>query len=145
MHSVADYSDKELEQELTRGKLDKEQQLADGSTKSVNVVTGAVGSAYLLDVSVEGVIVSALVDIGSQSTIISRAFLHKVFTECGETPPRLQEPSTKFKGKGGNPILITAQVPLTLRVDGRVTSVPVFIQPDSEQECLLGSNALPAL
>lgn len=53
VHSVADYSDKELEQELTRRRLDKEQQLADGSTKSVNVVTGAVGSAYLLNVSVE--------------------------------------------------------------------------------------------
>ena len=46
--SVADCSDKELEQELTRRKLDKEQQLADEPTKSGNVVTGAVGSAYLL-------------------------------------------------------------------------------------------------
>ena len=75
VHSVADYSDKELEQELTRRKLDKEQQLADEPTKSVNVVTSAVGSAYLLDVSVGGLVVSALVDTGSQSTIISRAFL----------------------------------------------------------------------
>ena len=62
----------------------------------------------------------------------------------GDTPPRLQEPCTKFKGKGGNPIQITAQVPLTLSVDEKVTSVPVFIQPDSEQDCLLGSNVLPA-
>ena len=30
-------------------------------------------------------------------------------------------------------------------MDGKVTSVPVFIQPDSEQDCLLGSNVLPAL
>ena len=65
--------------------------------------------------------------------------------ECGKVPPRLQEPCTKFKGKGGNPINITAQVPLTLSVDGKVTSVPIFIQPDSEQDCLLGSNVLPAL
>ena len=148
VHSVADYSNKELEQELTRRKLDKEQQLADEPTKSVNVVTGAVGSAYLLDVSVGGLVVSALVDTGSQSTIMSRAFLHKVFAHMrglGDTQPRLQEPCTKFKGKGGNPIQITAQVPLTLSVDGKVTSVPVFIQPDSEQDCLLGSNVLPAL
>ena len=34
---------------------------------------------------------------------------------------------------------------LTLSMDGRVTSVPVFIQPDSEQECLLGSNAFTAV
>ena len=83
------------------------------------------------------------IDTGSQSTIISRAFLHKVFAhmrKSGETPPRLEEPCTKFKGKSGNPILITAQVPLTLSVEGKVTSVPVFVQPDSEQECLLGSN-----
>ena len=120
MHSVADYSDKELEQELTRRKLDKEQQLADEPTKSVDVVTSAVGSAYLLDVSVGGLVVSALVDTGSQSTIISREFLHKVLPHMrslGDTPPRLQEPCTKFKGKGGNNIQITAQVPLTLRVD----------------------------
>ena len=129
VRSVADYSDRELEQELTRRRLDKEQQLADEPTKSVNVVTGAIGSAYLLDVSVEGIVVSSLVDTGSQSTIISRAFLHKVFAhmrKSGETPPRLQEPCTKFKGKGGKPILITAQVPLTLSVDGKVTCVPVL-------------------
>ena len=79
VHSVADYSDKELEQELTRRKLDKEQQLADEPTKSINVVTSAVGSVYLLDVSVGELVVSALVDTESQSTIISCAFLHKVF------------------------------------------------------------------
>ena len=33
----------------------------------------------------------------------------------------------------------------TLAVDGKSTTVPVFVQPDSEQECLLGSNVLPAL
>ena len=40
---------------------------------------------------------------------------------------------------------MTAQVTLTLAVDGRSTTVPVLVQPDSEQECLLGSNAFPAL
>ena len=30
-------------------------------------------------------------------------------------------------------------------MDGRSTTVPVFVQPDSEQECLLGSNVLPSL
>ena len=132
MRSVADYSDQELEQELTRRRLDKEQQLADEPAKSVNVVTGVVGSAYLLDVSVGGLVVLVLVDTGSQSTIISRAFLHKVFAHMrslGETPPRLQEPCTRFKGKGGNPIQMTAQVPLTISVDGKVTSVPVLYSP----------------
>lgn len=40
---------------------------------------------------------------------------------------------------------MTAQVLFTLAVDGKSTTVPVFVQPDSEQECLLGSNVLPAL
>ena len=30
-------------------------------------------------------------------------------------------------------------------MDGQVTTVPVYIQPDSEQECSLGFNTLPAL
>ena len=101
----------------------------------MNVVTGDVVLAYLLDVSVGGLVVSALVETGSQSTIISCAFLHKVFAymrSLGNTPPRLQEPCSTFKVKGGNPIQITAQVPLTLSMDGKVTSVPVFIQPDSQ-------------
>ena len=57
-------------------------------------------------------------------------------------PPILQEPCIKFRGKGENPIHITTQVLLTLCVDGKVTSVPVFKQPDYE---LLGSNVLLAL
>ena len=96
------------------------------------MVTGAIGS---LEVSLEGLGVSAIVDTGPQSTTISRALLHKVFVHIrnsGKAPPRLQEPCTKFRGKGGNPILITAQVPLTLCLDGKEASVPVFVQPDSE-------------
>ena len=54
VHSVADYTDRELEQELTRRRFEKEQQLVEEPTKSVNVVTGAVGSAYMLEVSVAG-------------------------------------------------------------------------------------------
>lgn len=30
-------------------------------------------------------------------------------------------------------------------MDCKSTTVPVFVQPDSEQECLLGSNVLPVL
>ncbi|ETX01158.1 MAG: hypothetical protein ETSY2_37740 [Candidatus Entotheonella gemina] len=106
VHSVSDCTDKELEQELSRRRLDKEQKLADVTSPVVNVVTGAIGSVYQLDVSVEGLAVSAIVDTGSQSTIISRALLHKVFAHIrnsGKVPPRLQEPCTKFRGKGGKP------------------------------------------
>ena len=146
---VDELSDKELEQELSKRRLDKEQQLAsDCVESSVNIVTGAVGPSYWLQISVEGLAVSALVDTGSQSTIISRSLLHKVFLHLkkhGKTLPTLDYPCTKFKGKGGHPIGVSAQVLFTLSVDGKSTTVPVFVQPDSEQECLLGSNVLPAL
>ena len=147
--SVDELSDRELEQELSKRRLEKEQQLASESAESsVNVVTGAVGPSYWLQVTVEGLPVSALVDTGSQSTIISRSLLHKVFKhlkENGKALPTLEHPCTKFKGKGGHAIGVTAQVLFTLAVDGKSTAVPVFVQPDSEQECLLGSNVLPAL
>ena len=147
--SVDELSDRELEQELSKRRLEKEQQLASASAESsVNVVTGAVGPSYWLQVTVEGLPVSALVDTGSQSTIISRSLLHKVFKhlkENGKALPILEHPCTKFKGKGGHAIGVTAQVLFTLAVDGKSTAVPVFVQPDSEQECLLGSNVLPAL
>ena len=92
--------------------------------------------------------VSALIDTGSQSTIISRSLLRKVsvhLKETGKPLPKLEYPRSKFKGKRGHPIGVSAQVTFTLAVDGRSTTVPVFVQPDSEQECLLGSNVLPAL
>ena len=50
-----------------------------------------------------------------------------------------------YKVQGGHPLNVTAQVSFTLAVDGRSTTVPVFVQPDSKQECLLGSNVLPSL
>ena len=108
--------------ELSRRRLDKEQQLMETQVESsVNVVTGA-------DVSVEGVSVPALVDTGSQSTIISRSFLHKVFAHVktsGKELPRLEQPCTNlFRGKGGHPIVVTAQVVLTISTDGKSISVP---------------------
>lgn len=39
-------------------------------------------------------------------------------------------------------LTITAQLNLTFTLDGRMVSIPTFVQPDSEQECLLGVNAL---
>jgi len=48
--------------------------------------------------------------------------------------------------KGGNcELTITAQVSLTFTADGHSVTVPTFIQPDSEQDCLLGVNVLPLL
>ena len=109
----------------------------------------AVGPTTLwLNVTVEGVPVDAMVDSGSESTIISRRMLHKVFCHCrqlGPPEPKLTVPSITFYGKGGKvsgkELLITAQTVLILSSDRRSAQVPVFVQPFSEQDCLLGMNA----
>ena len=63
--SAAGLSDEQLEEKLTKRRLDKEQELVDEHMESsVNVVTGAVGPSYWLQISVEGVVVPALVDTG---------------------------------------------------------------------------------
>ena len=149
--TVKQLSSAELEQELSKRRLDGEQQLLDACLKSnVQVVTGAVGPSYWLEVLVEGVSVSAMVDTGSQSTIVSRSLLHKVFKHMereGKPLPKLECPSAKLRGKGGHPIDVTAQVKFTFSVNGRsiVTLGPVFVQPNSEQECLLESNVLSVI
>ncbi len=64
----------------------------------------------------------------------------------GQPLPALETPTVRLLGKdgrgGGQELIITAQVRLTMEADGECTTVPVFIQP---QQCLLGMNALPAL
>ena len=57
----------------------------------------------------------------------------------------LELPSPFLYGKGGNLLDITARVNLTITVDDYTVTVPVFVQPDSAQECLLGMNVLPQL
>ena len=149
--TMADLSDQQLKDELAQRMLDKEQQMLTEPYSTVKVVSGAVGPNLLFDISVEGVAVAAMVDTGSQATIISRSLLHKVNSQLksqGKSLARLKLPSMPLYGKGGpseRELDITAQVELTLAADGRKVTVPVFIQPNSEQACLLGTNALFAL
>ena len=94
-----------------------------------------------------------LVDTGAQSTIISCSTLHTVFRHLqqqGKEEPQLELPIARLyvkNGKnGGKELNITAQVTLNFTVDEKsVQSVPVFVQPDSSQDCLLGTNAIPLL
>ena len=92
----------------------------------------SLGQSYWLQVSVEGMVVPVLVDKGSQLTIISCSLLHKIFCYWKKLIPVLERPCIKFKGKGGQPICVTTQVSFTLAVDVKSTTVPVFVQPDSE-------------
>ena len=96
-------SSAELEQELSKRRLDGELELLDAGLQSnVQVVTGAAGPSYWLEVLVEGVAISAMVDTGLQSTIVSCSLLHKVFKQMqreGKPLPKLECLSTKLRGK----------------------------------------------
>lgn len=91
---------------------------------------------------------------GSQSTIISRSTLHALnrnlhVLQEGKKLPPLELPTARLYGKdgpkGGRELVITAQISLSFSVDGKSVRVPVFVQPDSEQACLSGINAMSAL
>ena len=72
---MAEMTDNQLEQELASRKLAREQQILNGSgdVSTVNVVEGAVRPTVMLELSVEGLQVAAVVDTASNSTIISRS------------------------------------------------------------------------
>ena len=114
--------------------------------------SNAVGPTLMLQLQIEGVPVEAMVDTGSQSTVVSRAVLHEVgkhLHQQGREMPQLRAPTARLYGKdcGGErrELDITAEVSLKIEADGKAVTAPVFIQPDSEQPCLLGMNIAPAL
>ena len=63
--------------------------------------------------------------------------------------PQLRLPTARLYGKdcGGErqELDITAEVSLKIEADAKAVTAPVFVQPDSEQPCLLGMNIAPAL
>ena len=155
---VEDLTEQELERLLAERRLQRERgSVTNPEVSHANTITAtaahakAVGAALETDVSIEGVSVRCLIDTGAQSTIISRATLRKVAQLLklqGRPPPSLELPRVKLLGKGKGDyreLTITAQVGLTYMLDGRSAIIPTFIQPDSEQDCLLGANALPLL
>ena len=154
---IDDLTDSQLEKLLADRRLDREKQELAASSQA-NVIkassqqAGAVGTLIYVDICIEGTPVRAMVDTGAQSTIISRSTLHAVsqnLKQQGRELPPLELPTVRLYGKdgkkGGNELLITAQAPLMLSLDDRSVSVPVFVQPDSDQACLLGINAIPGL
>ena len=76
---------------------------------------------------------------------ISRSLLHRVARQgrCdGSRPLELEMPTARLYGKdgpsGASQLPITAQVDLRIQMNGETVTVPVFVQPDSTQDCLLG-------
>lgn len=79
---VSDLSDAELERILAEQRRTREQSLLVENAQ-VNAITAAaevaaVGPTLVMDVTIEGETVEAMVDTGSQSTIISRDALHRI-------------------------------------------------------------------
>ena len=154
-HIADDLTVEQLEELLSRKRLVEEQKGLKDKLSTVSAVTasatdvGAIGPTLFLSVSIEGEKVEAMVDCGSPTTIISRSLLYSIARNMqsqGRKPPELTRPVLKLYGKDGKrELVITAQTTLTIEADGESACVPVFIQPDSEQPCLLGMNALPSL
>ena len=151
-----DLTEEQLEQMLADRRLRREQSLfGDNAINTIRAEDNgvpAVGPTLLLDVSIEGLPVKATIDTGAQSTIISRSTLHVIgrhLSQSGHPLPTLEKPIVQLHGKdgpgGGRQLTITAQLQLTFTVDGESVNVLVFVQPDSEQPCLLGMNAIPSL
>ena len=153
-----DLTDEQLETMLAQRRLRKEQQLlTESSDVSCIVPTKgtagkAIGPSLYFDIDIEGVRVTAMVDSGSPTTIISGSLLHRIANQLrndSKPIPDLLTPSLRLYGKdgprGGPELLITAETNLTLMADGKTVFVPVFIQPDSSQSCLLGMNAAQPL
>ena len=149
-------TEEELEFLLARCRLQKEQQglqtAPEGNVACVKATPPpngpVIGPLLYCDLEVEGVPVVSMVDCGSQTTIISRSFLHRVAQRLksnGKPLPELKMPTVRLYGKDGpngkNQLPITAQVDLLVKVGGKTVSVTMFVQPDSAQECLLGTNA----
>ena len=155
--SSSELSTPQLQKLLAQRLVDEEQTLmmGDANTVTTGVETAtsqAVGPTLCMPVNVGGVTVEAFVDTGSQSTIISRAMLHEIarhWKSQGQPLPVLEEPTVRLFGKdgrgGGRELVITAQLQIPIEADGESTVVPVFVQPESAQQCLLGMNVLPAL
>ena len=121
--TVAEMPDNQLEQELASCKLVREWQIIRGSgdVSTVNVVEGAVGPTLMLELSVEGLQVAAVVDTASNSTIISRSMLHKIkhHLQTQEKPiPQLELPCVLLYGKEGTKgkLLFKYHLPLHVMV-----------------------------
>ena len=151
--NTQEQSVQQLEQLLATMRLNLEQSKL--NTLRVGTVFAdsveAVGPVVSVEVQIEGCPVQAVVDTGAQSTILSRALLHRIaksMQDSGRDGPELVRPSAKLYGRSGadcSELTITAEAKLEVELDGHHVKVPVFIQPESDIPCLLGMNVLPRL
>ena len=121
------------------------------STVTASGAPTAIGPTLELDVVV-GSVTIAMVDTGSQSSIISRSLLHKngwQLRRLGKPVPTLEPASVCLYDKDGaagqHELNITAQVTLVVAAGGVSVPIVFFIQPDSTHDCLIGMTVAPTL
>ena len=99
-------TEEQLEQMLASRRLSREQALLNGSATNTVSAAGddvpAVGPTLLLNVSIEGFPVEAMVNTGAQSTIISRSTLHEIGCHLSQNRhplPTLERPTVQLYGR----------------------------------------------
>ena len=102
---------------LQYNRLQEEIQLLQEDSVQVDIVTTTAEAIYLTgyDIEVEGVPIEAIIDCGSQSSIISRELLHQIgrtLYHQHRPLPALDRPMHKFSGKGGDELVVTAKTTL---------------------------------
>ena len=109
--------------------------LAESSATNVVLSSAAqaVGNLCYTEVCIEGLPVKAMVDTGAQSTIIYQTLIHAInrhVKQQGRELPPLKLPSARLYGKdgekGGQELLITAQVNLVVSLGDCSVTVPIF-------------------
>ena len=100
-------SESQLEALLTEKRRQREEASPPTDSAQTSVVTASseeanvVGPVVIMGVNIEGVPVSAMIDTGAQSTIISRATLHAVVRHLQSKNlkvPRLENPTVRLYG-----------------------------------------------
>ena len=159
IEAESEFTEAQLEEMLARCRLRNERDhLGDAYANTCTVTTESqesnpvVGPTLFLDLEIEGVPVEAVMDCGSPATIISRRMLHEIarnLRRTGKPLPEMSKPSIKVYGKdgkrGGHELVCTAQLEVNIQADEKRACVPVIVQPDSEQGCLLGTNTTSLL
>ena len=125
---IQNLTDAQLEGILAERRRSHEQSLLTESSHVCGEVA-AIGPTLMLGVTIEMEPEEAMVDSGSQSTIISRETLHRVgrrLSRQGKPLPLLEAVSgIKLWGKDGKYQLdITAKVTMTMEAGGKAVKVP---------------------
>lgn len=143
---------KELSAHRTDG-LDEE--LATLKTLGVHETAGGlvVGPRVETDISIEGLVVKALIDTGSPVTIMSSTCFFQV---CKNRTPEggnwkdtvrsaKRKPSVALRAYGDGQVQVDAEADVTLSRGSYQTSAAVLVQCQAPQELLLGTDLLGAL